>query len=309
MKRSTPFIDPALKPYINKLISVIKPHVALVCVMLLWAIFYEDNPYAYYQLLRIVCFGVFVYIAIDLYRTIVLLRTLSLKTSDLKVWTWIFLALALIYNPFVPFHLERDEGIICWQNINWLTIATMVVFEAYLIKEKVGIIVAIALLAGCVLSNIIAANIREEREARLRQAYKRQDQEYAQKAAEREAEREAQKQRTQQVLENQEWLKERQERQARVDQAQWKEWIDKQYGELGAQRGRLARLELEAERRGDHDAAMKYREEAKPITDKIAQIHNNLEEVHSFDSGIPKALPVEIRRAVPVTNGDTVGEL
>jgi hypothetical protein len=85
------------------------------------------------------------------------------------------------------------------------------------------------------------------------------------------------------------------------EEEQWREWIYKQYGELGLQRGRLAKLELDAERRGDHDAAMKYREEAEPITDKIAQIRHNLEYFSGYDTEwpifaeekIPKALPVK----------------
>jgi hypothetical protein len=87
----------------------------IVCAMLLWAICYEDNPYAYYQLLRVACFGVFAYFTFK--------HIEAQKTG----WAWVFGIVALIYNPLFPFHFERDGELICWVNINWLTVALVCV--------------------------------------------------------------------------------------------------------------------------------------------------------------------------------------
>jgi Family of unknown function (DUF6804) len=182
----------------------------IVCVMLLWAIFYEDNPYAYYQLLRIVCFGVFLYKAIDLYKTLLALKSYFFtKTGEVVFWIWVFAILALIYNPFLPFHLERDGELICWVNINWLTIATIVVFEVYPIKEKAAIILA-ALLACVPFIGIANAEIeRNLNRQRHLAAQAMREEEEKQAGLKEKAEREA---RAREAREHEEWLKERQDR-------------------------------------------------------------------------------------------------
>lgn len=62
--------------------------------MLLWAL-YPENPYGYYMLLRWVCCGVFGVLAV---------RTLA---HELRAWSWMLGATALLYNPILPVHLTR----------------------------------------------------------------------------------------------------------------------------------------------------------------------------------------------------------
>lgn len=73
--------------------------------MLLWAL-YPDNPYAYYALLRVVCCGVFAYLAVQAY-----------KQQNID-WVWILGRIAVLYNPVATVHLTR--GI--WSLINIVTI-------------------------------------------------------------------------------------------------------------------------------------------------------------------------------------------
>ena len=58
-----------------------------------------DNPYSYYQFLRWVILGIAAYSAYIAYE------------SDKKAWTWILGLIALLFNPIIPFHFERET----WQ--------------------------------------------------------------------------------------------------------------------------------------------------------------------------------------------------
>jgi hypothetical protein len=62
----------------------------------------EGNPYGFYQLLRWLCFGVFAYSAYSFYE--------KQRTG----WTWSFLLLALLYNPFAKVALGRQT----WEVVN-----------------------------------------------------------------------------------------------------------------------------------------------------------------------------------------------
>lgn len=73
--------------------------------MLLWA-FNPANPYGYYTLLRLACFGVFAYLA---------LQTFAEKKRG---WTWVLAITAAIYNPVFRVHLTRD----IWSVVNVVTI-------------------------------------------------------------------------------------------------------------------------------------------------------------------------------------------
>ncbi|TSA44823.1 hypothetical protein D4R51_03030 [bacterium] len=61
-----------------------------------------DWPYVYYQLLRWFILGVGGYSAYLAYN------------SGRKVWVWIFGAIALLFNPIIPFYLSRNT----WQPID-----------------------------------------------------------------------------------------------------------------------------------------------------------------------------------------------
>lgn len=58
-----------------------------------------DNPYGYYQFLRFVITAIGIYSAYLAYH------------SKRNFWMWIFIAIAILFNPIVPFYLERDT----WQ--------------------------------------------------------------------------------------------------------------------------------------------------------------------------------------------------
>lgn len=77
----------------------------VVILALGWAL-YPENPYGYYTLLRILCCGVFGYLAY-----------LAL-TQEKTAWAWLLGGIAVLYNPIIRVHLDRD----LWSAINVLTI-------------------------------------------------------------------------------------------------------------------------------------------------------------------------------------------
>ena len=81
----------------------------VVSVMLLWAL-YPGNPYGYYTLLRLVCCGIFVYLAV---------QTFALKMQG---WSWVLGIIAVVYNPIIPIHLTRE----IWSVVNIVTIGIAV---------------------------------------------------------------------------------------------------------------------------------------------------------------------------------------
>lgn len=77
----------------------------IAIIMLLWAL-NPGNPYAYYILLRWVCCGIFIYLAV---------QANELKKKD---WIWVLGILAAIYNPIIRVHLTRT----IWSFVNVITI-------------------------------------------------------------------------------------------------------------------------------------------------------------------------------------------
>ncbi len=59
-------------------------------------------PYGYYQLLRWVILSAGAYTAYLAYN------------SGKNLWAWIFGAVAVLFNPIIPFYLSKDT----WQSIN-----------------------------------------------------------------------------------------------------------------------------------------------------------------------------------------------
>ena len=57
-------------------------------------------PYGYYQLLRWVVAGSAAYIAYQKYEL------------DSKFWMWLMIAIAILFNPIVPFHLDKEVWIV-----------------------------------------------------------------------------------------------------------------------------------------------------------------------------------------------------
>jgi CheY-like chemotaxis protein len=81
----------------------------VVIIMLLWAL-NPDNPYGYYILLRWVCCGIFIYLAIQ-----------ALE-EEKQSWVWVFGITALVYNPIFRVRLNRE----LWSIINLVTIVIAV---------------------------------------------------------------------------------------------------------------------------------------------------------------------------------------
>jgi hypothetical protein len=69
------------------------------------------HPYDFYTLLRWICCAVFAYSAF------------TASEKNRVAWAWIFGALALLFNPIVPLHLQRGT----WQIIDWASIAALVI--------------------------------------------------------------------------------------------------------------------------------------------------------------------------------------
>jgi len=88
----------------------------LAAILLFWAL--ADNPYGYYQLLRWVV-------------TIIAIHN-AYKAYNLERigWTWVFGIIALLFNPILPFYLERDT----WQIID--VIAGIVFMISVLSKKR-----------------------------------------------------------------------------------------------------------------------------------------------------------------------------
>jgi hypothetical protein len=71
----------------------------IVCGMLLWAI-NSANPYGYYIFLRYISYGVFAFLSYRFY------------FDGKSGWTWVFVAFAVIFNPFLPANLGRQIWLI-----------------------------------------------------------------------------------------------------------------------------------------------------------------------------------------------------
>jgi hypothetical protein len=71
----------------------------------------ERHPNSYYTLLHWVCGVVFAYSAVSAF------------AMNRMAWTWIFVALAGLYNPIFGVRLDRST----WIGVNWFTVAVLVV--------------------------------------------------------------------------------------------------------------------------------------------------------------------------------------
>ncbi len=88
--------------------------------MLIWAL-NPDNPYGYYILLRWVCCGIFAYLAF---------QALEIEKQG---WVWVLGITALVYNPIIRVHLNRE----LWSIINVVTIGiALVSIFALKVKNK-----------------------------------------------------------------------------------------------------------------------------------------------------------------------------
>lgn len=77
--------------------------------MLLWAL-NPENPYGYYILLRIVVFAACAYLAF---------RAAEIEKTS---WVWVLGVTAVIYNPIIRIHLNRE----IWSVVNIVTVIILI---------------------------------------------------------------------------------------------------------------------------------------------------------------------------------------
>jgi hypothetical protein len=77
------------------------------------------HPYGFYILLRWIACAVFAYSAFAAHRL------------ERPLWTWLFAVEAMLFNPFVRIHFQRET----WQTLDWLAIASVIVAAAMFRKE------------------------------------------------------------------------------------------------------------------------------------------------------------------------------
>jgi len=78
----------------------------IICVIMLFWALNPENPYSYYTLLRWVCCGTFAYLAFQSFE------------QKMQGWVWILGGTALLYNPILRVHLNRE----LWSVVNVVTI-------------------------------------------------------------------------------------------------------------------------------------------------------------------------------------------
>ena len=74
------------------------------------------HQYGYYQLLRWIIAGSGTYLAYSSYN------------AKKEFWTWVFVGIALLFNPIIPFHFLRDT----WQSIDVITAIIFFISIQYL---------------------------------------------------------------------------------------------------------------------------------------------------------------------------------
>jgi hypothetical protein len=88
-------------------------------VMLFFAVT-GRHPYSFYTLLRWICCAAFAYSAF------------TASEKNRVAWVWIFGVLAVLFNPIVPVHLQRDT----WQIVDWGTIGVIVIAATFFWRDK-----------------------------------------------------------------------------------------------------------------------------------------------------------------------------
>jgi hypothetical protein len=86
-------------------------------ILLLWALSYHS--YSYYTMLRFVVSGVAAYSAYI---------SVNLKKKN---WAWSFGIIAILFNPFVPIHLDKDT----WAVIDVL-VAIFFIVSLFFVRDS-----------------------------------------------------------------------------------------------------------------------------------------------------------------------------
>ncbi|MBM4094780.1 MAG: hypothetical protein FJ276_36035 [Planctomycetes bacterium] len=87
--------------------------------LLLWAL--DRHPYGYYQILRWVTCAAGVYAAF--------IACVVRKTG----WGWALGVVAFVFNPLIPFHLDRNT----WQGIDVIA-AGLFLVSTFMVREDAG---------------------------------------------------------------------------------------------------------------------------------------------------------------------------
>jgi uncharacterized membrane protein YccC len=91
----------------------------IAALMLLLAVT-ARHPYSFYTSLRWICCAAFAYSAF------------IASTNNRVPWAWIFGVLAVLFNPIIPVHLQRDT----WQIINCGAIGIIVIAAIVFWRDK-----------------------------------------------------------------------------------------------------------------------------------------------------------------------------
>lgn len=62
---------------------------------------FDGLPYGYFTLLRFIVCAVGAYIAYKVY-----------ENSKESLWVWVFSGIAILFNPIIPIHFERETWVI-----------------------------------------------------------------------------------------------------------------------------------------------------------------------------------------------------
>lgn len=93
--------------------------ICVVCGILLLLGIPTGWPYVYYVLLRWIICGASIYVAFSFYR------------ANLTGWTWIFAAIALLFNPVLPFYFTKGV----WVPLDFIS-AALFFISGFSTKEK-----------------------------------------------------------------------------------------------------------------------------------------------------------------------------
>ncbi len=102
-------------------LSIILPAAAISLLML---IALGNNPYDYYTFLRIATTITVTYLAYKTY-----------KNDEADGLIWVFVTIAVLFNPFIPFYLSREV----WAPINIITAVTIIVCAVVLERKMAKI--------------------------------------------------------------------------------------------------------------------------------------------------------------------------
>ena len=97
-----------------------KKNIALIiAATFLFVALFDGWPYGFFTLLRFVVFAISVYVA-----------WMSYETKKEK-WVWIFGFLAVLFNPFIVIHLNRET----WSIID-LIVGVFMIISVFILKLK-----------------------------------------------------------------------------------------------------------------------------------------------------------------------------